>query len=97
LLDAYLLSGLRVESDTADRVFGGVPAMQESTTYLKILEQGRETQVKKDILLVGEERLGAPEEAVKTHLEAIRDLEHLDRMLRRAARAASWPEILETP
>jgi hypothetical protein len=75
--------------------------MQESDTYLMILEEGQEKgqekQAKKAILLVGEERLGPPNESVKVHLDGIRDLEHLDRMLRRAVKAASWQEILGTP
>jgi hypothetical protein len=71
--------------------------MQESDTYLMILEEGQEKQAKKDILLVGEERLGPPDESVNARLEGITDLERLDRMIRRAAKAASWQEILDTP
>jgi hypothetical protein len=75
--------------------------MEESDTYLMILEQGeekgQEKHAKKAVLLVGEERLGPPDESVKAHLDGITDLEHLDRMLRRAAKALSWQEILETP
>jgi len=71
--------------------------MQESDTYLMILDEGKEKQAKKDILLVGEERLGPANESIKTQLEDITDLERLDRIIRRAAKAADWPEILETP
>jgi hypothetical protein len=39
--------------------------MQESDTYLMILDEGKETQAKKYILLVGEKRLGAPDASVK--------------------------------
>ena len=52
---------------------------------------------KKAILLVGEERLGPPDEAVKAQLDNIAELERLDRMIRRAVKAASWQEILDTP
>jgi hypothetical protein len=71
--------------------------MQESDTYLAILDEGQAKLARKYILIVGEERIGPPDEAVKTQLEAITDLERLDRMLRRALKAASWQEIVETP
>jgi hypothetical protein len=71
--------------------------MHESDTYLMILEHGQERHARKAVLLVGEERLGPPEESVRSRLQSITDLEHLDRMLRRAAKATSWQEILDTP
>jgi hypothetical protein len=75
--------------------------MDESDTYLMILEEGerkgQEKHAKKAVLLVGEERIGPADESVKVHLAGIRDLDHLGRMLRRAAKAVSWQEILDTP
>jgi hypothetical protein len=71
--------------------------MQESDTYLMIVDEGREKQAKRDILLVGEERLGPAEESVKSELHTVTDLERLDRMVRRAVKAATWREILDTP
>jgi hypothetical protein len=71
--------------------------MYESDTYLMILDEGQAKQARKAILLVGESRLGPPEESVKVRLDGVQDLEHLDRILRRAVKAASWQEILETP
>jgi hypothetical protein len=97
LTDAYLLTGLRVRRDSADRIFRGVRAMQESDTYLAILDEGREKGAREDILLVGEERIGPPDESVKAKLQEVADLGRLKRMVRRAARAASWQEILDTP
>jgi hypothetical protein len=97
LTDALLLTGLRVRRDMAVRIFRGVRLMQESDTYLMILDEGKEKQAKKAILLVGEERLGPPDESINVRLEGITDLERLDRMIRRAVKAASWQEILDTP
>ena len=70
--------------------------MQESDTYLAILDEGQEKYARKAILLVGQEKWGSPPEDVKSKLENIRDLDRLDRMLRRAVRADTWDEILET-
>ena len=71
--------------------------MQESDTYLMILDEGREKQAKKDILLVGEKRLGPAGESIKASLAGITDLDRLDRILLQAVTAASWQEILDTP
>jgi hypothetical protein len=71
--------------------------MQESDTYLMILDEGREKQAKKTILFLGEERMDPPDESIKTQLERLTDLARLDRMIRRAAKATTWQEILDTP
>jgi hypothetical protein len=97
LTEALLLTGLRVRREVAVRIFRGVRAMQESDTYLMILDEGQEKATRENILVVGEERFGPPEEAVRLHLANVTDLERLKRMLRRAVKAADWQEILETP
>jgi hypothetical protein len=75
--------------------------MQESDTYQMILEEGEQKGLQKGarrtILLVGEERLGPPDEGIRGRLNSVTDLDRLDRMARCAARAASWQEILDTP
>jgi hypothetical protein len=75
--------------------------LEESDTYLMILEQGEERgeqrATRRDILLVGEERLGAANEAVREQLTNITDPERLIRMLRRAVKADTWQEIVNTP
>lgn len=70
--------------------------MQESDTYLMIVDEGMEKQAKKSILLFGEERLGPADESIQSELKNVSDLERLDRMIRRAAKAANWREILDT-
>ena len=97
LTDALLLTGLRVRRDVAARIFRGVRAMEESDTYLMILEQGEEKATRESILAVGEERLGLPDEAVRAQLANVTDLQRLKRMVRRTAKAANWQEILDTP
>jgi hypothetical protein len=97
LTDALLLAGLRVRRDLAVRIFGGVRVMHESDTFLMILEEGEEKARREDILVVGEERLGPPDESTKAQLQAVTDLGRLKRMIRCTAKAASWREILDTP
>jgi hypothetical protein len=96
LTDAYLLTGLRVRRDRAHRIFRGVTAMHESDTYLAILDEGREKQVRQDILVAGEERICPADEAIQAKLQEITDLGRLNRMFRRAMKAGSWQEILDT-
>ena len=71
--------------------------MRESDTYLAILDEGQEKATRENILVVGEERFGSADEAVRSQLSHITDLSRLKRMHRRAVKAASWQEILTTP
>ena len=97
LTDAFLLTGLRLRRDAAARIFRGVRAMHESDTFQAILDEGQEKATRESILVVGEERLGSPDESVKNQLSNVTDLARLKRMVRRAAKAATWQEILDTP
>jgi hypothetical protein len=97
LTDALLLTGLRVRRDVAVKIFRGVRLMEESDTYLMILDQGKEKQAKEDVLHVGEKRLGPADSSAKMQLEGITDLGRLNRMLLQAVTAATWEEILDSP
>jgi hypothetical protein len=72
-------------------------AVQQSDTCLAILDERQVKYATKALMLVGEERCGLPPEGVKKQIENITDLERLDRMLRRVAKATTWDEILEEP
>ena len=97
LTDAFLLTGLRVRRNAAARIFRGVRAMDESDTYLMILDEGQEKGIRGVILLLGEDRLGPPDGSVRAALQNITDLDRLNRIARRTPQAASWQEILDTP
>ena len=98
---AFLLTGLRVNRNVALKIFRGVPMLEESDTYLMILEQGEERgearATRRDILLVGEARFGAADDSVRVQLANVTDPERLVRMVRKAATAAGWQEILDRP
>ncbi|HEX7378085.1 MAG TPA: hypothetical protein VF278_13280, partial [Pirellulales bacterium] len=97
LTTALLLAGLRVRRNVALNIFRGVHMLEESDTYLMILEQGAERTRRGDILLLGEARLGSPDETVRDKLTDVTDLERLKRMLLATATATNWQEILDTP
>jgi hypothetical protein len=71
--------------------------MQESDSYLAIFDEGQVKGARDDIRIIGEERFGAPTESVRAQLSAVTDLPRLKRMVRRAVKAESWEEILNTP
>jgi hypothetical protein len=96
LIEALLLTGLRVSRGVAKSIFRGVHAMEESDTYLMIVDEGREKQARNDVLLIGTKRLGAPAASDRTELNAVTDLDRLQRMVLSAVTAASWREILDT-
>jgi hypothetical protein len=95
--DAYLLTGLRIRRDAAARVFRGVRVMNESDTYLAILDEGQEKFAREIILLMGQAQLGDPEDTIKDQLRTIADLDRLRRMALATRKATSWQEILNTP
>jgi hypothetical protein len=97
LTAAFVLTGLRVRRDVARQIFRGVRQMRDSDTYLAILDEGKEEQVKEDILFMAGERFGAPDEAVSATLAGITDLERLKRIFRRCHKAANWQDLLGTP
>jgi hypothetical protein len=70
--------------------------MEESDTYLMILDEGKERATRDAILIFGEARLGSPSESVLAQLNGITDLSRLKGMVRCAATAVSWQEILDT-
>jgi hypothetical protein len=71
--------------------------MEESDTYLMILDQGQEKGFREIILMLGEDQFGPPDASVKAGLQNITDLDRLKRIARRTPKAASWQEILDTP
>ena len=97
LTAAFVLTGLRVQRDVARDVFRGVRAMRDSDTYLAILDEGREEQVKEDILRLAQKRFGPADETVAARLNGITDLERLRRLLDRLLEATGWQDLLDTP
>jgi hypothetical protein len=100
LTAAFVLTGLRVRRQVARNIFRGARAMQESDTYLAIVDEGREAELKGCILLLAEPRFGPPGEATTAQLNAItEDVPRLRRLFRRLAdgTVTSWQDLLDTP
>lgn len=70
--------------------------MEESDTYLAIIDEGREKNAKDTLLKQGSRRFGHASLAEESVLKALTDLERLDRMLDRIFDATSWQDLLDT-
>ena len=79
------------------RIFHGVGLMQDSSTYQIILDEGRIEMAKRDMIRFGRPKLGPLDQSVQTTLNAINDLDRLERMLDSLPTASNWQELLATP
>ena len=72
--------------------------MRDSSTYMAIVEeglaQGRAEGERRMLLLFGESRLGPPDDATRATLDAIADVDVLERLARRLMTVSSWTELL---
>jgi hypothetical protein len=95
----YLLMGLRYSDELTDSLLEGVQNMHESTTYEKILRDGGIAEARRLLLLLGEIRFGVPEARTRSAIEAIQDIERLERMSKRILDADihDWDGLLDEP
>lgn len=97
LTAAYILSGLRLRRDRLRPIFErGIRTMRDSDTYMAIIDEGREEQIKKDILQLARQRFGQGDSTIPTRLEGITDLDRLERIHSRLLVATSWQDLLDT-
>jgi hypothetical protein len=79
--------GLRFEISFASQLLEGVQNMRESTTYQAILKEGRDqgriSEAQRLLLMLAEARFGEPDEAARGAVEAIHDVDRLERMTKR--------------
>jgi hypothetical protein len=71
--------------------------MHESSAYELILEEGAIRQAKRFLLRAGKKNLGSPDESVIQTLQAIQDLDCLNRLEDAMLSVSSWQELLATP
>lgn len=100
-----VLMGLRYPKELAENLLEGVMNMEESVTYQAIVQkglqkgrqEGRQEQARKILLLLGEEKFGAPDASIVSAVEGVADLERLQELNRQVLHAASWAELLDLP
>jgi hypothetical protein len=97
----YLLMGLRFSDELTDSLLEGVQAMQESTTYQKILRDGRTegriAEARRMLLRLGTKRFGDPDAATVAALEVIEDIDRLEALGERIldTDVHNWAELLQ--
>ena len=69
----------------------------DSDTYNEIIDIGRRKEAKSIILRLGTIRFGTPDETIKMTVNAIEDLERLQRLEDRVFDASNWQEVVDTP
>jgi hypothetical protein len=83
----------------AYRLFSGVRAMRESSTYQAILDEGRDEgrveEARSLIFRLGTRQFGEPGESVRTRLAAISDLAVLEELLEKLIQVRSWRKLLQ--
>ena len=97
LTSAFVLTGLRIPRQRAWTLFRGVHGMEESDTYLAILDEGRLDHARKVVLRLGQKKFGPAGDDVVTAVKGIDDLERLDRLIEGYTKVSSWHELLQTP
>jgi hypothetical protein len=99
---AYVLMGWRYDEKQATHWLKGVWNMHESPTYQAILKEGRNegrvAEAQRLLLMLGGNRFGEPDEATRGAVEAIHDVERLERMTMRVhdANIPDWEGLLNT-
>ena len=94
----FLLMGLRYSEDLATQLLEGVETMHESTTYRKIINDGRREEARRFLVRQGTKLFREPDAATVAALEAIKDIERLEalgeRILDRDIQ--DWDALLRT-
>ncbi len=94
---AYILTGLRLPRERATRLFQGVRAMRESSTYQAILEEGAMEHSQRMILRLGRQKFGPASDAIVAAIKGISNLKRLERLFDRILTVSTWDELLATP
>lgn len=97
LTATYVLSGLRIGRHLVQRAFEEAGAMEESDTYMELIERGQLKEAKRIVLRAGQKRFGPPPEGARAAVEGTTDIEWLERLNDRILDVSSWRELLESP
>ncbi|MGL5096441.1 MAG: hypothetical protein ACRDD1_12680, partial [Planctomycetia bacterium] len=101
---AGTLALMRVPKSKVEAIFEGVGLMSQLAAYDEaILEgvvkgkiEGKIEGMRDVLLLLGGRRFGQADDAVRSELTSIHDLDRLDRLTGALLTAGSWRELLET-
>lgn len=104
--NTFLVMGLRYDQDLSRKLLKGAIGMTNSTTYMSIIEEGKEigkaegkaegevSGLRNAVFRIGGKRLGAPSPEVKTQIESIISLEKIQELADRILFVDTWAELL---
>ncbi len=95
----YLLMGLRFPDELTFSLLEGVQTMHESTTYRKIINDGRLEEARRFLIRQGTKRFREPDATTVNALEAIRDIDRLEAIGERIVDPDldGWEDLLRAP
>jgi len=70
--------------------------MEESSTYRAIIRRGWQEGTRHMLLLLGETKFGAPDDATRAAIEKIADLPLLEELAVRLMKVDTWQDLLPT-
>ena len=93
----YLLMGLRFSDELTFSLLEAVQAMHESTTYRKIINDGRLEEARRFLIRLGTKRFREPDATTVSALEAIRDIDRLEAIGERIVEPDlhGWEDLLQ--
>jgi predicted transposase YdaD len=94
---SLVLMGLRYDEAVIDQLMRGVAGMEESVTYQAIVRKGGLREAHAILLRQGRKRFGPPEPDITAAVEAITDLDRLERLSERLLDVSSWQDLLAGP
>lgn len=90
----YILGSMHVEPVLVEEVINHVLDMKELPGYKFIMEKGAVQHARESILRQGRLRFGVPSEKELAKLDAIEELDRLDRILDKVPTASGWSALL---
>jgi hypothetical protein len=95
LNSSYFLCGLRYNWDMVTEIFRRLDMLlEESSTYQHVLEKGETKGQRRTLLRQGTKKFGPPSAAIADTLNAITDVQRLERLAERILDVRSWDELL---
>jgi predicted transposase YdaD len=99
----FLLMGLIYPDGFANSLLQGKSFMRESSTYQAILREGRAEgkaegkaeEARRMLLLFGREHLGPPAPEFEMRVEAMIDVEQIEKLSKRLLGSSSWEELFD--
>ena len=94
LLSSFLLAGMHTQRTILDAIYRGALNMHDNPAIAIIMEDGAARHQRKFLLGRGTKKFGVPTAEQAARLNAIEDVERLDRMVDRLPRVQSWDALL---